>query len=434
MGRVISSGRAATVLIERRQGGESAVRREGNAGRVRRAGAHMSSREVTMRVNHRTELVDQQTLESVIGRPSYPAARRDFGIAAISAGGQTYRVMQRDLLRLPFALLTEFSHAGASRRRVLVVAPLGGGFALLLRDLVVGLLRHARVAVTDWLDARYVPSDQGAFRFEDNVAYVAAMMRRLGPNLHVIAVCQGAVPALAATALVAAQEPAAAPASVTLMGGPVDPLANPTRVVKSLRAHPLDWFDHTVIATVPRGYPGAGRRVYPASRQLATLTGYIARHAATGGELFWKLNFDDGEDPIRFPLWRLCYSLMDLPAEFFLSNVHHVFQEPALCTGKLRVRGRRVDLAAIRRTAVMTIEGEDDDLAAPGQTRAAHALCASVPDGARRQLVMPNCGHFSLFYGRTWRSRILPEIVEFMRASAALAAGPNLHPARDWGG
>lgn len=350
-----------------------------------------------------------------------PPARSLFGLEALRVGQATVRVTQTDHLSLPFGLLTTFSHPKVGPRRILVVAPLAGDFPVLLRDLVVGLLRHDTVSVTDWLDARYVPAHEGQFGLEDNIRYVMAMMRHLGPDLDVVAVCQGVVAALAATALIAAESLDQAPRSLVLIGGPVDPLANPTRVVRLVRARSLQWFQNNVISAVPAGLPGEGRLVYPAVHQRTTFSAYLARHLAARGELLWKLLRDDGEDPVHFPFLKLCLLMMDLPAQFFLENIREVYHRRSLLTGDLLVGDKRVNLRAIRRTALMTIEGQDDDIAAPGQTYAAHAACVSVPAQWRSHLLVPGSGHFSLFHGGIWRQTVLPGILSFLEKAPAVS-------------
>jgi poly(3-hydroxybutyrate) depolymerase len=347
-----------------------------------------------------------------------PAARRSFDITCVSVGSTIVPVRQHDGIALSHGVLANFSRPPSDGRRVLVIAPLAGGFPILLRDMVVGLLRHLdQVAVTDWPDVRYVSSTRGRFGFDENVAHIASMIREFGPDLHVVGVCQGVVPALIATALLASEEPSAAPISLVLMGGPVDPFANPTRVVHLLNGHSAAWFEKHALVAVGDCFPGAGRLVYPRSLQLSTLNGYITRHMLTGGEPFWKLVWDDGEDPWRFPFWTLAYALMDLPGEFFIENIVTIFQNNSLRSGRLRLDGTRIDLRAMSRTALMTVEGEADDIAAPGQTSAAHALCRSVATDRRRHLLVPRSGHFSLFHGGTWRSRILPAILDFFDAA-----------------
>jgi poly(3-hydroxybutyrate) depolymerase len=353
--------------------------------------------------------------ERPTSEPFLRAARCPFGIDSVRVGSETHPVSESELLTLPWAALTTFSHRGAPHRQILVVAPLSGGFPFLLRDLVIGLLRHAhRVAITDWPDARYVPLAHGRFGVSESISHVASMIRALGPDLHVVAVSQGAVTALAAVALLAAEDQALTPRSLVLLGGPIDPGANPTPLVNFVRARSLRWFEDNVIETVPAGYPGRGRRVFPRSNQLKMFQAYSWRSFHESSEFVWKLMYDDGEDPVRFPFSLLSSSLMDVTADFFLENIQHVFLEPALPNGTLAVHGTRVDLSAIEQTALMTMEAEKDDIAAPGQTQIAQALCSSLSDRQRRHLLLPSSGHFSLFHGDAWRSRVLPAIVDFM--------------------
>src|SRR5215204_1835470 len=247
--------------------------------------------------------------------PFVRAARRSFGIEAVRIESETHPVSEGSMMALPWAALTAFSHPGVSHRQILVVAPLSGGFPFLLRDLVIGLLRHAhRVAVTDWPDARYVPLSHGRFGVGDSISHVASMIRALGPDLHVVAVAQGAVTALAAVALLAAEDQALTPRSLVLLGGLIDPGANPTPLVNFVRARSLRWFEDNVIETVPAGYPGRGRRVFPRSNQLKMFQAYSWRSFHESSEFVWKLMYDDGEDPVRFPFSLLSSSLMDVTA------------------------------------------------------------------------------------------------------------------------
>jgi poly(3-hydroxybutyrate) depolymerase len=199
------------------------------------------------------------------------------------------------------------------------------------------------------------------------------------------------------------------------MGGPVDPLANPTGVVERLRSRSVKWFQENVIAAVPPGWPGEGRLIYPKTLQLTVFTGYLARHLAQGRELFRKFVADDGEDPLHFPFSTLALTLMDLPAEHFLENIRCIYHDRELARHKLTFAGDKIDLAAIRTTALMTVEGADDDIAAPGQTRAAHALCRAIPSRRREQVLVDACGHFSLFHGRICRTKVVPEVLGFMK-------------------
>jgi poly(3-hydroxybutyrate) depolymerase len=349
-------------------------------------------------------------------QPADSRARLRFDISSVRIGAETARVVETSVLVLPFAILTVFTRPDAKcGRRLLVVPPLAGAFPVLMRDLVVDLLRHAEVvAVAEWLDARYVPSSAGRFGFDDNVLYLRDMIVALGGDLHVLAVCQAVTPALAATALLAANEPNDAPRSLILIGGPVDPFANPTPLVNSLASRPLRWFEDNLIATTPAGSPGDGRRAYLKERQLSAFLAFLQRQLLRGDELFWKLLNDDGEYPLGFPFWTLASTLMDLTAEHFLENIRHVFHDRSFCRGKLSIAGCRAEARAIKSTGLMTVEAADDGLAAPGQTRAAHDLLSFVPSAKRHHLLVPSSGHFSLFHGVSCRTRVVPEIIAFI--------------------
>ena len=351
--------------------------------------------------------------------------RRNFGISELTKGGRRVEIVQRDVARSPFCVLTEFASMPSPAERILLVAPLSGHYAFILREMVLGFLPSATVYVTDWLNARFIPPAAGEFGYDENIEAIVDAIRQLGPGADVCALCQGVVPALAATAILSQREPRLAPRSLTLIGGPVAPLANPTRVVRLLRQRPLSAIAASALDRVPAAFPGGGRLVYPAAHQLSALLAYYYRHITSGGELLGKSLHDDGLDPMHFPFFSLFTSLMDLPATYFLENIQKVFLDCQPCTGQLEWHGERVDFAAIRDTALMTVEGEDDDIAAPGQTSAAHHLCPNIPDTMRRSMVQPGAGHFSLFYGKTWREIILPEIDAF-RSDAAMK--PRLLP------
>jgi poly(3-hydroxybutyrate) depolymerase len=364
-------------------------------------------------------------LEPAVPRPRLFAgveqpARLSLEIDAIEHQGRSVPVVSQDVLQLPFCALTRIARAeGEHLPKVLVVAPLSGHFPILLRDLVIGLLPAFQVFVTDWVNARHVALAHGSFDLDKNISYVIDMMEAAGEGLSVMALCQGAVPALVATAHLSQHHPGSAPRALVLVAAPVDPTANLTRVARLIRARSLPWYERNVIARVSAAYRGSGRLVYPASVQLLGLQAYFTRHVCQGGELLGKMLQDDGCDPARFPFLDLYSALMDLPAEVFLDIVRHIYQERSIWAGSLAARGRAVDFAAIRRTGLMTVEGEYDDVAAPGQTARAHDLCSSLAPDARRRLVVPQCGHFSLFHGATWRTRVRPEVCAFMQAFGA---------------
>ncbi|MFG1296937.1 hypothetical protein [Xanthobacter variabilis] len=353
-------------------------------------------------------------------------AFRPLGISHVCLTEADFGIEESIRGHLPYGLLRSFRRAGpgappATGRRVLVVAPMAGGFPFLMRDLVVSLLAVAdEVAITDWPDARYVPVSAGPFGFADNCIETAQMVRALmedGTTTHVVGVCQGTVPALVSSLLLA--DEGLAPASLTLMGGPIDPSRNPTRLWRMLQDRSLDALEKQIIETVPERFPGWGRRVFPAWRQTDTFALYLWRQSITGGRLPFQLAFDEGEDPIRYPLARLCWTLMDVPGEFFMENVATIFRANALAHGSLAVAGHRVDPAALRDTALLTIEGEEDDISALSQTAAAHELCVNVPDSRRARLVVPQAGHFALFYGRLMRTQVIPAITGIMATAEA---------------
>jgi poly(3-hydroxybutyrate) depolymerase len=360
------------------------------------------------------------TLEPPVPRPRLYAgadqpARLSLEIDAIGDKGETVPVVAQDLVHMPFCAVRRMARLdGTDLPKVLVVAPLSSHYPILLRDLVLGLLPGFQVFLTDWVNARHVPVEHGRFDLSNNISHVAGAMRLLAPELNVIALCQGGVPALLATAFHADHTPPCAPRSLTLIAATVDPAANPTRVSRLIRSRTLAWYQENVITKVSPPSAGRGRRVYPGSVQLVGLWAYLARHFREGGELLGKVLCDDGADPVRFPFLDLYTALMDLPAEIFLDTIRHIYLERTLVCATLSVRDRPVDLRSIQATALMTVEGGLDDIAAPGQTQRAHDLTPSVPAHARRRLVVPACGHFSLFHGETWRRRVLPEVQAFI--------------------
>lgn len=353
-------------------------------------------------------------------------AFQDFGIAGRRVVDDGPAVSEHILARLPFGRMRGFFGGANPARRVLVVAPIAGAYPTLMRDLVLALLGTAgTVAITDWPNARYVPLAAGRFGFAENCMETAQMARLLGAQgatVHVVGVCQGALPAFAAACLLA--DAGLPVASLSLMGGPIDPSRNPTRLWTVLQQRSLEALEQQVIETVPATFAGAGRRVFPAWRQVDAFALYLWRQSLTGGELPFRLAFDEGADPLRFPLARLCWSMMDVAAEFFMENVATVFRENALARGTLAVGGHRVRGDALAATALLTVEGADDDIAAPTQTQAAHDLCPNIPAALRQHVLLEKAGHFSLFYGRRMRHTVLPALSAIMAtAEAARAAG-----------
>jgi poly(3-hydroxybutyrate) depolymerase len=303
---------------------------------------------------------------------------------------------------------------------VLLVAPLSGHFATLLRDTVRALLPDHEIYVTDWTDAKMVPIADGAFHLDDYVDYVREFIRHLGPAVHVISVCQPTVPVLAAVSLMAADGDPVAPRTMTMMGGPIDARRSPTAVTNLALKHPISWFDRRLIERVPAKYPGFMRRVYPGFLQHA---GFVAmnpdRHADAHWDYYLHLVAGDGESADAHRRFYDEYNaVLDMPAEYYLDTIRAVFQEFALANGTMRVRGAPVRPEAIDRTALLTIEGALDDISGNGQTEAAHALCAGIPAKRREHYLVPNVGHYGIFSGRKWRETIAPRIREFIRRHA----------------
>jgi poly(3-hydroxybutyrate) depolymerase len=348
--------------------------------------------------------------------PTRQNRRPELAFDRIAVRGRPVAVAQRLIVARPFCRLVHLERdLGAGNPRVLVVAPLSGHFTALLRDLLAALLAEHDVYVTDWADARDVPLDQGEFGVEENIAYLIDFVRCLGGRTHLIGLCQSAMPALAATALLSRHGAVAPPRSLTLINGMLDTRIDPTRIDRLARRHAREWFERNAISEVPQGYPGQGRRVYPAFLQHAALIAYLARHLASGGELLGKVLHDDGADPDAPSFLELFLSVMDLPARFFLDIIELVFRAQALPKGRLLWRGEEVAPAAIRETALMTVEGEHDDVSAPGQTRIAHALCSGIPAHRRMHYRQAGVGHFGTFHGRAWRHEVMPRLRAFIR-------------------
>jgi poly(3-hydroxybutyrate) depolymerase len=321
----------------------------------------------------------------------------------------------------PFCRLVRFTRERSETvPRILLVAPLSGHFATLLRGTVAALVADHDVYVTDWIDARDVSRTHGVFDLESYIDYVMAHLRLLGPDVHVMAVCQPAPAVLSAVALMAAHNDAAQPRSMILMGGPVDTRFHPTAPTKLSKQYPLEWFERELTTTVPAYYPGAGRRVYPGFMQLgAFLSMNATRHIDAHIKMYNELVRGDGESAdARRTFYDEYMSVMDVTAEYYLQTIDHVFQRHSLPTGTFTWRGQRVEPAAITATALLTVEGELDDISAPGQTLAAQDLCSSLRATQRDHLLQPGVGHYGIFNGRRWRESIAPRIARFIRAHA----------------
>ena len=346
--------------------------------------------------------------------------RPDFGIRGTMVGNRAVAVSEVPLLRHPFCTLLHFrKDSDVEQPRVLLVAPMSGHFATLLRGTVETLLPDHDVYVTDWINARNVPLLYGRFDLDDHIDLVASFLRELGPETHVIAVCQPSVPVLAAAALLAADDDPAQPRSMTLMGGPIDTRRNPTVVNQLATSRPISWFERNVIATVPARYSGAFRRVYPGFLQLAGfMTMNLDRHVMAHIDLFKHLVRGDGESAEATRKFYDEYmSVMDLPADFYLQTVARVFQEHGLPLGRFTSRDRPVEPRAITQTALLCVEGENDDICAVGQTAAALDLCTGLPKAKKAHHLQPKVGHYGVFNGKRWRTEIYPKVREFIRAN-----------------
>ena len=317
----------------------------------------------------------------------------------------------------PFCKLIHFKQSEVRGPKVLVVAPLSGHHATLLRDTVKTLLPAHDVWITDWVDARMVPLSAGPFHLADYVDYVCEWIRLLSPDLHVVSVCQPTVPVLAAIALMASRGEPQHPLTMTMMGGPIDARKSPTAVNNLAMHKPYSWFEQNVIHRVPQKYPGFMRQVYPGFLQHL---GFVAmnpdRHVSAHWDYFHHLMQGDGDSAESHRRFYNEYNaVLDMPAEYYLDTVKTVFQEFALPKGRMYVRDELVRPQAIRETALLTIEGELDDISGNGQTEAAHLLCLNIPKERREHFLAPNVGHYGIFSGRRWRELIYPRVAAFIR-------------------
>jgi poly(3-hydroxybutyrate) depolymerase len=346
----------------------------------------------------------------------------EFAIKNVQIDGLTVPLREQIALVKPFGNLLHFQRDESvcgprNDPKVLLVAPMSGHYATLLRGTVQAMAREHEVYITDWADARDIPIAMGRFDFDDFVDYIIDYINFLGPNTHVVAVCQPAVPVLVATAIMATRNSEIQPASLTLMGGPIDTRRNPTKVNELAGARSIDWFERTVVSTVPFPHAGCLRPVYPGFMQLTGfMTMNLERHMNAHVDLFHNLVKGDCDSVKQHQEFYEEYmAVMDLTAEFYLQTVKTVFQDHSLPDRTLYHRGEFVDCSAIRRTALMTVEGERDDICGLGQTEAAHDLCTSIPEAEKVHYVQPGVGHYGVFNGTRWCTEIQPRIREFIR-------------------
>jgi len=344
-----------------------------------------------------------------------------FGIETAEVEGKSYPITEEIVLEMPFGDLRRFRRDGLpdDAPKLLIVAPMSGHYATLLRGTVARMVQNQEVYITDWADAKMVPAEHGHFDLDDYIDYLIEFLRFIGPNTHILAVCQPSVPAFAATAVMGADKDPCRPASLTMMGGPIDTRASPTGVNDLAMEKPLSWFQNNVIATVPLNYPGAGRRVYPGFLQVAGFISMnLSDHMMSHYEMFKHLTIGDHESADRTKEFYDEYlSHCDMTAEFYIQTIEHVFQEHSLPKGEFVHRGKAIDPDAIRDTAVLAIEGEQDDISGVGQTKAALDLAPHLPPELKKYHLAKDVGHYGIFNGSKWRGQIAPVVEEWMRAN-----------------
>jgi poly(3-hydroxybutyrate) depolymerase len=348
----------------------------------------------------------------------------DWNIESTLIDGEAVPVVPVPVWSRPFCNLLHFQRLttrplSGPQPKVLIVAPMSGHFATLLRGTVETFLPDHDVYITDWVDARMVPVSDGHFDLDDYIDYVMAILRMLGSDTHVIAVCQPSVPVLAAVALMEAASDPCVPRSMMLMGGPIDTRCHPTAVNDLAQERGLDWFAGNVITKVPFPHPGFMRDVYPGFLQLhGFMSMNLDRHIDAYGNMFMNLVKGDGDSAQRHRAFYDEYlAVMDLSAEFYLQTIDTVFIKHALPKGEMTHRGEPIDPSKIRRVALMTIEGENDDISGLGQTAAAHRLCPNIPADKQEHYMQPDVGHYGVFNGSRFRAEIAPRMAAFMRAN-----------------
>lgn len=352
----------------------------------------------------------------VVARMTHRYGKPEFGIRHCLVDKKKVAVEEEVVSVQPFCRLLHFKKAIREKQpRMLIVAPMSGHHATLLRGTVEALLPYLDVYITDWIDARNVPLSDGPFNLEEYINYTVEYTRMLGPDVHLLAVCQPSVPVLIAASAMNAAKDKAAPRSMTLIGGPIDTRVNPTQVNKHAAEKSLHWFESHVITRVPFHYPGFMRRVYPGFLQL---TGFMSlnldRHINAHVDLFKHLVEGDGDSAAAHRKFYDEYlSVCDLPAEFYLDCIDQVFQRHLLPRGEFVYQGKKVRPQAITETALLTLEGELDDISGVGQTEAAQTLCSSLPASKRMHYVQKGVGHYGIFNGRKFREHVVPIIVDF---------------------
>ncbi|MDX2073974.1 MAG: polyhydroxyalkanoate depolymerase [Alphaproteobacteria bacterium] len=353
----------------------------------------------------------------VFERVTHRYAKPEFGIAHTLVGGKQTTIYEEVVAEKPFCRLLHFKkHGNVKQPRLLIVAPMSGHHATLLRGTVEALLPFLDVYITDWVDARNVPSYHGAWHLEDYIDYTVEFTRHLGPDVHLLAVCQPSVPVMVAAAHMNEKKDPCTPRSMTLIGGPIDTRINPTKVNELAEKKPIEWFKQNVITRVPFNYPGFMRRVYPGFLQLSGFMQMnLDRHIDAHKDLFKHLVEGDGESAKAHRKFYDEYlAVADLPAEFYLDCIAEVFQKHSLPKGEFKYKGKFTKPEAITKTGLLTLEGELDDISGVGQTEAAQTICSGLPKTMRRHYVQKGVGHYGIFNGRKFREHVVPIIVDFI--------------------
>ncbi|HXQ84002.1 MAG TPA: polyhydroxyalkanoate depolymerase [Xanthobacteraceae bacterium] len=347
----------------------------------------------------------------LVARAGLTHTRPPFGISTMTVGNREVEVREEAAASTPFGTLLHFKKDIATAQpRILLVAPLSGHFSTLLRATVQTMLPEHDVFITDWHNARDIPLTAGRFGVDEYTDHLIKFLEAMGPGAHVLAVCQPCVSVLAAVAVMAQAGNPAQPRSMTLMAGPIDTRINPTKVNELAKKRSIDWFERTLTASVPLRYPGAFRRVYPGFVQLvAFMSMNVERHVKAHRELYENLaNGEIEKAAVTKAFYDEYFAVLDLAAEFYLETVRLIFQEHALPLGKLEWHGQRVDPTAIRKTMLLTVEGERDDICAVGQTVAAHDLCSKLRPYLKRHHMQAGVGHYGVFSGKRWENQIYP--------------------------
>jgi len=363
----------------------------------------------------------------VFAHASAPRGKPAFGLATTTVDGKSVAIREEIALHKPFGDLKRFRREGIEGSpRLLIVAPMSGHYATLLRGTVERMLPKFDVFITDWADAKLVPLSAGAFDLDDYIDYLIEFLEHIGPGAHMLAVCQPSVPSYAAAAIMAKDNNPARPRTLSMMGGPVDTREAPTVVNTLATQRPHTWFERNVIVTVPYGYPGAGRAVYPGFLQLAGFMSMnLGSHLTSHWELYKHLVAGDDESADATKRFYDEYrSVCDMTAEFYLQTIDLVFQQHALPKGEFRHRGKLVDPGAITDIALLAIEGENDDISGIGQTKAALTIAANLPEALKKYHLARDVGHYGIFNGGKWRKRIAPVLEDWIFAHDGAAVQP----------